>query len=400
MFRGPQGDGSVIGAKLPLRWNETENVRWKTAIPQLGWSTPAVRDGRIWVTSATTNGQDYFAFCVDAASGKILFEKNLFHCDKPEPLGNTVNGYASPSPAVDEARVYVHFSTYCTACLDAKTGATLWTREDLTCRHYRGPGSSVFLHQDLVVLTFDGVDVQYVVALDKRTGKTVWKTDRVIKWNDLDEKGQPKREGDFRKAFATPAVFQIGGRAQLISLASSTIFAYDPATGQELWHVVNTAYTPAVSPVFGGGLVLAVTGRGAPEIQGIRPDGTNDVSASHVAWRLPGKDVPQTPSPVVVDGLLYMLADHGLLTCLEAATGQVVWRERLGGNYIASLLQDGERIYAFSLSGKATVLRAGRTFEKLAENPLAAGFMASPAVDGDALILRTKTHLYRIEAQP
>jgi outer membrane protein assembly factor BamB len=398
-FRGPHGDGSVTGSKLPLRWSETENVRWKTAIPHLGWSTPAVRDNRVWVTSATTNGQDYFAFCVDAASGKILLEKHLFHCDTPEPLGNAVNCYASPSPAVDEERAYVHFGSYGTACLRAKTGETLWTREDLQCRHYRGPGSSVMLYRNLLILTMDGVDVQYVIALDKRTGKTVWKSDRAIKWNDLDEKGLPRREGDFRKAFATPLVIPSNGKDLLISPASSTLFAYEPDTGHEVWRVTNKAYSPSVSPVFSGGLVLAVTGRGPAEMLGVRPDGTNDVTDSHVAWRVGGKDAPQTPSPVVLNGLLYMLADHGTLTCLEAASGKTVWQERLGGSYIASLLQDGERVYAFSLSGKTTVIRAGRTFEKLADNPLDAGFMASPAVDGNALILRTKTHLYRIETK-
>jgi len=397
-FRGPQGDGAVTGAKLPLRWSEAENVRWKTAIPHLGWSTPVVQDHRVWLTSATTNGQDYFAFCVDAASGKILFEKRLFHCDKPEPLGNAVNCYASPSPAVEQGRAYVHFGSYGTACLDTGSGEVLWTREDLKCRHYRGPGSSVILYRDLLVLTLDGVDVQYVTALDKRTGKTVWKTDRAIKWNDLDEKGQPKREGDYRKAFATPLVIRVGGKDLLVSPASSVLFAYEPGTGQEVWRVVNKAYSPSVSPVFGAGLVLAVTGRGIPEMLGIRPDGTADVTDSHVVWRVPGKDVPLTPSPVVIGGLLYMLADPGVMTCLEAASGKTVWRERVGGNCIASPIQDGERIYVFSLSGKTTVIRAGRTFEKLAENPLDAGFMASPAVADDSLFLRTKTHLYRIGA--
>lgn len=398
-FRGPQGDGSVTGANLPLHWSETENVCWKTAIPCRGWSTPAVANGRIWLTAATTNGTDYFALCVDALSGKILSEKHLFHCASPEPLGNAVNCYASPSPAVDGVRAYFHFGSYGTACLDAQTGKTLWTRDDFKCRHYRGPGSSPILYRDLLILTFDGVDLQYVVALDRRTGKTVWKTDRVIQWHDLDATGKPKREGDFRKAFATPLVIRADGKDQLISLASSTIFSYDPSTGQAFWHTVNTAYTPSVSPVFGDGLVFAVTGRGVPEMLGIRPDGAGDVTASHVAWRMSGKDVPMTPSPVVLNGLLYVLADHGMMTCLDAATGQTVWQHRLGGSYIASLIQDGERIYAFSLSGKTTLLRAGRTFEKLAENPLNAGFMASPAVDGNALILRTKTHLYRIETK-
>jgi outer membrane protein assembly factor BamB len=396
MFRGPQGNGAVLGARLPLLWSETNNVRWKIAIPHVGWSTPVVQGDQIWVTSATEKGQDYFAFCVDVKSGKILFEKHLFHSDAPEPLGNAVNCYASPSPAIEPGRVYVHFGSYGTACLDTTTGEVLWKREDLTCRHYRGPGSSAILYRDLLILTYDGVDVQYVAALDKRTGKTVWRSDRTIEWKDLDENGQPKREGDFRKGFATPLVIAVNGKDQLISPASSMLFAYEPDTGKELWRVRNTAYTPAVTPVFGGGVVLAVTGHGTAEMLAIRPDGTNDVTDSHVAWRIAGKDVPLTPSPVVLDGLLYMLADHGVMTCLETATGKTVWRERVGGSCLASPIHDGERIYIFSGSGKTTVIRAGRTFEKLAENQLAAGFMASPAVVGNSLILRTKTHVYSV----
>jgi outer membrane protein assembly factor BamB len=399
MFRGPQGNGAVAGARLPLRWSETNNVRWKVALPHVGWSSPVVQDGRVWVTGATEKGQDYFAYCVDAESGRILVEKQLFHSDTPEPLGNAVNGYASPTPACEPGRVYVHFGSYGTACLDAATGEALWKREDLACRHYRGPGSSAILYRDLLILTFDGVDVQYLVALDKRTGKTVWKSDRAIEWKDLDEKGQPKREGDFRKGFATPLVIAVGGKDQLISPASSTLFSYDPATGQEIWRVRNTAYTPVVVPVCSDGLVFAVTGHGAVLMQAIRPDGKGDVTDSHVAWQVAGKDVPLTPSPVVLGGLLYMLADHGALTCMEAGSGKTVWRELIGGSYLASPIHDGERIYLFSGSGKTTVIRAGRTFEKLAENQLAAGFMASPAVAGDSLILRTKTHLYRVGAK-
>jgi outer membrane protein assembly factor BamB len=395
-FRGPQGDGSAAGARLPLTWSETENVLWKTAVTHLGWSTPVTDGRRVWLTSASTNGTDFFAFCVDAGSGAVLHEKRLFHCDKPEPLGNAVNCYAAPSPALEKGRVYAHFGSYGTACLDADSGDELWRRTDLPCRHYRGPGSSAILHRDLLILTFDGVDVQYVTALDTRTGKTVWKTDRATKWDDLDEKGAPKREGDFRKGFATPLVIAAGGAEQLISPASSALYAYDPLTGKELWHTCNKAHTPAVSPAFGGGLVLAVTGHGPAEMLAVRPDGSGDVSASHVAWRLPGKDVPLTPSPVVLDGLLYMLADHGALTCIEVATGKPVWREMLGGSYLASPIHDGERVYFFGGSGKATVIRAGRTFEKLAENKLAAGFMASPAVSAGRLFLRTKTHLYCI----
>jgi outer membrane protein assembly factor BamB len=396
-FRGPRGDGSSSARELPLYWSETNNVRWKVAIPDAGWSSPAVADDRIWLTSATADGRVFSAYCVEAASGRILHALPLFRCAAPEPLGNSVNGYASPSPAVGSGRVYAHFGSYGTACLDAASGRELWRREDLACRHYRGPGSSVILHHDLLILTFDGVDQQYVTALDARSGKTVWRTDRAIAWKDLDESGKPKREGDFRKGFATPIVIEANGRQQLISAASSTLFAYDPDSGKELWRVTNSAHTPAVSPIFADGRVLAVTGHGAAELLGVRPDGSGDVTASHVAWRVGGKDVPLTASPVACGGLLYTVSDHGALTCYETATGRSVWRQMVGGNYQASLLCAGDRVYCFGVSGKTTVLRAGsRTFEKLADNRLGTGFMASPAVLGNELILRTKTHLYRI----
>ncbi|MDD2599061.1 MAG: PQQ-binding-like beta-propeller repeat protein [Kiritimatiellae bacterium] len=397
MFRGTHGDGTVKGANLPLNWSETENVRWKTAMPNQGWSTPVVQGKRIWLTSATENGEEFFALCVDAKSGKLLIEKRLFQTSTPEPLGNSVNGYASPSPAIEPGRVYLHFGSYGTACLNAESGDLIWQRDDLPCRHYRGPGSSPILYKDLLILTFDGVDQQYLTALNKHNGKSVWTTKREIEWKDLDAQGQPKREGDFRKGFTTPLVIDVKGQPQLISPASNVLFAYDPESGKEIWRTQNSSHTPVVIPVYADGLVMAVTGHGADEMLAIRPDGRGDVTASHVVWRMGGKDVPQTPSPVAVDGLLYMLSDHGVLNCIEIKTGAQIWRETLRASYIASPIHDGERIYLFSVSGKATVIRAGRTFEKLAENNLDAGLMASPAVAGDALILRTKTHLYWIE---
>lgn len=399
MFRGPQGDGTVSGAKLPLSWSETENVRWKIALPQVGWSTPVVQDGQIWLTGATEKGNDFFAYGVDEKTGKIAIEKQLFHCDTPEPLGNSVNGYASPSAVIEKGRVYVHFGSYGTACLDTATGEVLWKREDLKCRHYRGPGSSPILYKDFIILTMDGVDVQYLIALDKATGKTVWKSDRMITFNDLDEKGQPKRDGDMRKGFTTPIVINVGGKDQLISPASSAIIAYEPSTGKELWRVRSPTHTPAVSPVYANGLVLSVTGHGPAEMLAIRPDGKGDVTETHVVWRMGGKEVPLTTSPVVVNGLLYMLSDNGIMNCMEVASGKIVWRQQLGGSCLASAIHDNEKIYIFGLSGKTIVIRAGRTFEKLGETLLESGFMASPAVTGDSLILRTKTHVYNISVK-
>ena len=226
-FRGPTGDGHVAAddtaAGLPLAWSETKNVRWKTLIPDQGWSTPVVMDGQVWVTTATPDGHDFYAVCVDAETGEVLFNKQLFHSDNPEPLGNNVNCYASPSPAIEPGRVYVHFGSFGTACLDTSTGDVLWQRDDLRCHHYRGPASSVVLFDNLVILTFDGADYQYVTALDKATGETVWKTDRDVEWNDQNLTGEyakyadMAKEGDFRKAHSTPLVVTDDDKLQLLS---------------------------------------------------------------------------------------------------------------------------------------------------------------------------------------
>ncbi len=399
-FRGPTGNGLVDTSErgaLPILWSETEHITWKTEIPHVGWSTPVVAGNDIWLTTATEEGSDFYALCVDATTGAIRINERVFHSDNPEPLGNNVNCYASPSPAVEAGKVYVHFGSYGTACLDSASGETLWAREDLRCRHYRGPGSSVILFENLLILTFDGVDVQYVVALDKNTGDTVWKTDRTTEWHDLDEQGLPKREGDFRKAYSTPLVFEVDGKPEMISVGSSTAFAYDPRTGKELWKVRIPGYTPSARPVVGNELVYFLSGRGEPELTAYRPGSAGDVTESGLAWKFAGRDVPLESSPILVDDLLYMVSSAGTALCLDGKTGTPIWRERIGGNYVASPIYANGNLYFCSVQGKTTVLKAGRTVEVVASNKLEAGFMASPAVADDALILRTKTHLYRIE---
>ncbi len=401
-FRGPLGNGMATQPGeaprgLPLQWSETENVKWKTAIHDKGWSTPVVLNGQIWMTTATPEGNDFFAVCVDAETGKILCDQKLFHCDAPEPLGQDVNCYASPSPVIEPGRVWVHFGSYGTACLDTATFKVIWQRTDLPCRHYRGPGSSLYIWKDMLYLTMDGVDVEYVAALDKTTGKTVWKTDRTTAWLDLDDTGQKKRQGDFRKAFTTPLVIEAAGKAQLISPGSYTAYSYDALTGRELWKAHHTAYSPAVRPVFGNGIVYLMTGRGDAALWAVRPDGTGDVTDSSVVWKAEGKMVPNESSPLLVDGLFYMVSGDGLATCLDAATGEKAYSERIGGNYMASPVYADGRIYCCNNQGKTTVLKPGRTFEVLATSKLDNGFMASPAVTGKALILRTKTDLYRVE---
>jgi outer membrane protein assembly factor BamB len=396
-FRGPTSDGHVSQAVgLPLDWSETHNVTWKTEIPHRGWSTPVVLGNQVWLTTATVDGDDFFALCLDAATGKVLFNQRIFHCDNPERLGNNVNTYASPSPAIEPGRVYLHFGTYGTACLETKTFRTLWKRTDVNCRHFRGPASSVVLFENTLILTMDGSDVQYLIALDKQTGETVWKTNRSVKFNDAEGFQGFAAEGDLRKAHSTPLIVNIDGTPQMFSPGAKAAYAYDPRTGRELWQVHYIAWSAAPRPLYSQGLALMITGLGATELWAIRIGGQGDVTDTRVAWKV--KNAAQTASPIIVDNLLYMVSDSGLAMCVEVATGKLVWKERLGGTFAASPIYADGKLYFCNQQGKTIVLKPGRTREVLATNKLDEGCLASPAVDGKALFLRTKTCLYRIES--
>lgn len=397
-FRGTDQSGvAPDGTTAPTAWSETENITWKTEIPHSGHSSPVIAEGKVWLTSATEEGNDFYAIAVDQESGEIVCNEPLFHCEKAEPLGNAVNGYASPSVAAEHGRVYVHFGRYGTACLDAKTHVVIWKREDLKCRHYRGPGSSPVLFENLLILTFDGVDVRFVTALNKDTGETVWTTERTTVFNDYKEDGEMIMEGDQRKAFSTPLVVDVNGRAVLVSPASSAAYGYDARTGEAIWNMDLTGHTTSTSPVYGHGHAYFATGYGGTELLALRVDGEGDVTDTHVDWRMEGKDVPNMPSALLVDDLLYALSNQSDITCLDAVSGDVVWAERIGGNFMASPVYADGKIYFTSSQGKTTVIKHGRTFEELAENELDEGTLATPAFADDAMFLRTEKHLYRIE---
>ena len=387
-FRGPTLDGQTDAAELALTWSETTGVVWKTAIHDRGWSSPVIQGDQIWLTTATRDGKQLFAICVDRGTGKIVHDVKLFDVRTPQKI-NSLNSYASPTPAVEPGRVYVHFGTYGTACLDTATGKKVWARSDLNCDHSMGPGSSPLLMGKLLILTLDGMDVQYLVALDKTTGETVWKTSRSTNFGTID--------GDYRKAYSTPTIVDVAGRKQLVSSGAGAAFAYDPATGKEIWTCrYKGGYSNVSRPILAGGLVLVNSGFNKARLIAVRPDGRGDVTETHVAWQVT-KSVPVKPSVAVVDGLIFMTSDTGALTCIEAKTGRMLWTERIGGRFSASPVIAGKRIYFCDDRGTTTVIEASRQYKKLAVNTLDAGCMASAAVAGKAIFLRTKTHLYRIE---
>jgi outer membrane protein assembly factor BamB len=361
---------------------------------------------QVWLTTASEDGTELSAVSVDRASGKIRHDLKLFQVEKPQ-FAHKFNTYASPTPVIEAGRVYVTFGAPGTACLDTKTGQVLWSRRDLECNHYRGAGSSPILHGDLLIMNFDGSDHQFITALDKRDGKTAWTVQRSIDFKDLQPDGKPEAEGDWRKAFSTPHLATFDETLQLISQGAKAIYGYEPKTGKELWRVEErTSHSASARPTTGQGMIYVNTGWSSGQILALRPGKSGEVidanaeaatdQALKVVWKNK-RNVPKKPSLTVAGESLFCIDDGGIASCLDAKTGQEIWRERIGGNYSASPLLAAGRLYFFSEEGKTTVIEAGRAFKKLAENTLEAGFMASPAAAGRALFLRTKTHLYRVE---
>lgn len=386
-FRGPRGDGHAVGADLPVEFGESQNVSWKTSLPGKAWSSPVIWGSQIWLTNATEDGKRMSVVCIDRDSGQILHDVLLIENEEPR-FCHPMNSYGSPTPAIEQGRVYVHFGSYGTACLDTRTAKTLWLRTDLPCNHYRGPGSSPILFQDKLIVHLDGFDEQYVVALDRLTGNTVWKTDRNVDYGT--------DNGDIKKAFCTPILIEVNGQTQLISPTSKAVMAYDPDTGEEIWRVRYKGFSATARPLFGNGLLYVNTGFSKAELYAIRPDGQGDVTETHVVWaRFRG--IPSKSSQLLVDDLIYLVHDAGVAACLDAATGETVWQERLGGKYSASPIFAAGRIYFLSHEGTVTVVAHGREYHELAVNEFDEGFMASPAVSGDSLFLRSRTHLYRID---
>ena len=400
-FRGPRGDGVSHAKGLPVKFgDDSPEIVWKTPIPGRAWSSPVIWGKQIWVTNAPDMVQgtkperpkldkpiELSAVCLDLDSGKIIHDLKLFEVTEPQ-VTHPTNTFASPTPYVEEGRVYIHFGAYGTACLDTKTGRKIWERRDLECDHFRGPGSSPIVYGDLLYLTFDGVDVQYITALDKWTGKNVWRTDRNIDYGTTD--------GDAKKGYSAPILINDGGRELLISPFAKATIAYNPKTGEPIWTVRHGGMNTAGRPLYGNGLVYITTGDVPNLMVALPPKGKGDVT-ENIAWKNT-KQIPRRPSPILWGDLIFMMNDGGVAMCIDAKTSEEVWTKRLEGDYWSSpLLADG-LIYCFAMStGTVQVFKASREFEQVAENHLDNGFVASPAVAGKSLIVRSKTALYRIE---
>jgi outer membrane protein assembly factor BamB len=388
-FRGPECNGHSDCVGLPLKWSEKENVVWKTPIHDHGWSSPVVWHDQIWLTTATADGHHMFAVAVDRADGKIIHDVKVFDTEKLDHIADC-NSYASPTSAIEDGRVYVHYGTYGTACLDTASGRVLWTRRDLNCDHHEGPGASLLLWNDLLMFNVDGRDVQYVVALDKTTGKTVWKTNRSITFSGPDRNRY--------KSYCTPIVIEANGRRELFDPGAESAMGYDPATGKELWRIHHGGWSITPRPVFGQGLAFFITDYEKPGLWAVRLGGSGDVTDSHIVWKNT-KGMPSRPSILLIDDKIYLVSSEGIAWCMAAQTGQPIWKQRMGGKYSASPIYADGRLYFFNENAVATVLQPGLQYKALATNKLDGEIMATPAVAGKAFFVRTRTHLYRIETR-
>lgn len=383
-FRGPGGQGHAEAKDLPTTWSDTENVAWKQAIPGAGWASPIVHRGRIYLTTAVpaANGnQSLRTLCLDAKEGKVLWNTEVFSAT---PVGgHKKNSHASPTPLTDGQRLYVHFGPYGTAALDLQ-GKIIWRNSGLKYSSVHGNGGSPALAGNALVFSCDGANNPFIIALNKATGETLWRTPR-----DLGAKRT--------FSFSTPLVITNEGQAQIISPTSGGVVAYDPKNGREIWRLrYPEGYSVVPRPVFGHGMIYVSSAFDRPVVYAIRAGGKGDITESHLAWSI-NKGAPNTPSPLLVGNELYFVSDSGIMTCADAKTGSVHWQERVGGNYSASPIHADGKIFVQSEEGVGTVLKAGTKFEVLARNDVKERTLASYAVSDGALLIRTEGHLLRVE---
>ena len=393
-FRGVNLDGISTDNHVPVVWNDTTNVVWKTEIRGKGWSSPVVYGNQVWVTTATVDGKEMSAVCVDFNSGKALFDILLFKQDSIYGK-HSINTYATPTPCIEQGFVYLNFGSSGTASVNTSDGKIVWKRNDFKVEHVQGTGASPILYKDFLILHFEGTDQQFIVALNKKTGETVWRTDRPKECYDpLQPIG--------KKAYVTPIVVNFAGRDLLISNGAAVCIAYDVQTGKEVWRVIQGEDSTIAMPFSEDGVVFFYMGFVSPpdgekyaELLAVDPTGSGDVTKSHVLWRVK-TPILQLLTPLIKDGIIYTVDSRNNLFAIDAKTGAALYTKRLKDKYNSSPVYAGGRVYFTSVKGETLVLKAGRTLEILAENQLPGEIYATPAIANNSLIIRNESTIYRI----
>jgi outer membrane protein assembly factor BamB len=393
-FRGSKLNGIAANEKIPLKWDDS-TIKWKTTIHDKGYSSPVVYGNQVWVTTATADGKELYAVCLDYETGKIIYDIRVFTPEEVEGK-HSLNTYASPTPCIEKNFVYVTYGSLGTACINTSDGSIVWKRNDFKCRHVQGPASSPVLYKNLLILHFEGTDVRYIVALDKSNGNIIWKTDRPAEpYLPLPEIG--------RKAYITPIIINVKGRDMLISNGSAVCIAYDPDNGKEIWRVVDGAESTIAMPITEKGILYWYTGFTESsngkftELIAVNPDGAGDITATNIIWKKKEElSRNQCLTPVIKDGLIYTVNTRNSMMCIDAATGKEVWSTHVTSNYDASPLYIDGNVWFFSVKGEVLTLKAGRKYDVVAKNQMDSGIWATPAVLRNSVILRTQNYICRI----
>jgi len=393
-FRGNNLGGISENKNSPVHWNSDSNIVWKTEIHGKGWSSPVVYDNQVWVTTATEDGKELSAVCVDYKTGKIIYDILLF---KPDSIfrKHSINTFATPTPCIEKDHAFAHFGRYGTAGIRTADGSVMWQRNDLQCDHIQGPGSSPLLYKDLLILHFDGTDIRYIVALDKLTGETVWQTER------QQEPYEPL-SWIAKKAYITPLIVQVEGRDLIVSNGSAMCSAYDPGTGEEVWWLVKGAESTIAMPFYENGLVFYYTGymttdegHQYSELVAADPRGQGDITGSNIKWIMK-TPILQLLTPVVKNGLIYTIDNESTLQCIDSKSGDIIYSEKLDGKYYASPVYADGKIYFFSTKGEILVINEGSKLQIITRNKLEGQIWATPAFIRDNILIRTSEYLYRI----
>jgi len=388
-FRGPRAQGISNAKNVPTKWSAGENVAWKKEIPGQGWSSPVLADGKIYLTTALVDGNiptSLRALCLDAASGNILWDKEVFHRAAVPSIKHDKNSFASPTPIVTSDRLYVHFGHLGTAALDL-AGNILWTQTELSFISVHGNAGSPMLLDGMLIFNCDGARNPFIVALDARSGQVKWRTPR-----------NTPTKAFF--SFSTPLAIEVDGATQIVSPASGIVAAYEPKQGKEIWRVgYGPGYSVVPRPIYTQGIVLLSSGFDNPVVYAIDPKGAKgDVTATHVAWK-ERKAAPCTPSMLAIGDEVYWVSDSGIAACADPKTGKIHWSHRLGGNFSASPVGAEGRIYFQNETGVGFVVKAGKDFELISENDLGERSLASYCVMDGALLIRTESRLWKISGE-
>jgi len=390
-WRGPQGTGVSSESNLPLQWSPTKNVRWKVKLPERGNSTPIVWGDRIFVTQPIEKEQRRTLLCLDRADGKVLWQAGTVYA-AAEPTHPT-NPFCSASPVTDGERVIAWFGSAGVFCFDLD-GKQLWQRDLGVQEHEWGYAASPVIHGDLCYLNFGPGKSEFVVALDKRTGKDVWRYDLPKPTAE-----QLKRDDNLRGSWSTPLLINAGGRQELILTRPEHVLAVAPRTGEQLWTSGGLGSLVYTSPMWGDGVLAALGGYHRAGLA-VRPGGSGDVTASHVLWQQP-KSKLRLGSGVIHKGHIYVNDMQGIAQCLDLQTGEAVWEERLtaggtGDTWSSMVLTADERLYMLNQAGETFVLKAGPKFQLLATNPLGEDSNSSTVMSDGEVFIRTHENLWCI----